>query len=346
MTPHLKERTEPAPVVAVVITAFNQDNYIGDAIQSVRNQSRAVLECIIVDDGSTDRTYEVALTSSVRDPRFRVLRQENSGPGSARNHGFRLVSKSVRYLVFLDGDDMLAPTFVEELSNYLDENSDVAIVTCAYVIMDSKGVLHDIGRRTRYAPGILGLPHNLRATEVATPFVSFFCATGQGPFALLRRSHFAQTDGYDESFWPHEDTDMFCQMALLAKVHHLGRPLYWKRDHIESIMRIDSQKAVARFSAFKADAYDRFRKKWDNRTARSNDELAILFSAKAYYYLRHKPARDLKVALRCFRELLFEPRKAKLVWLFSLIKSATLGFLTPRSRIISQPVQSNMRRPE
>ena len=75
------------PTVSVIMPAYNAERYLHSAVESVLRQSLADLELLIVDDGSSDGTVAVAQGYAARDPRVRVLRQANAGPGPARNTG-------------------------------------------------------------------------------------------------------------------------------------------------------------------------------------------------------------------------------------------------------------------
>ncbi len=96
-----------AVTVGIVITAFNCERYIAEAIQSVRGQSYQTWECVVIDDGSTDETEAAARAAVGGDDRFRVVSQMNAGEGGARNAGFGLLSECVTYVMFLDADDVL-----------------------------------------------------------------------------------------------------------------------------------------------------------------------------------------------------------------------------------------------
>jgi hypothetical protein len=132
---------------------------------------------------------------------------------------------------------------------------------------------------------------------------------------------YLQTDGWDENFWPHEDTDMFCQMALLAQVHFLPDRLYLKRIHAAQGMS-DGARVQRSYAAFRA--------KWDNRSPRNPLEATLLRDAKKYYYAMHRPCRDLKVARKALLEFFKYPTLARLRWLTSLLISAINGFVVKR----------------
>src|SRR5690606_139621 len=106
--------------VAVVIPAYNAEAYIETTLASVLAQDGVELEVVVVDDGSTDRSVEIAAALAGRDTRLRVVRQSNAGVAAARNAGAAAVSAEARYLHFLDADDVLVPGALHRLKGRLD----------------------------------------------------------------------------------------------------------------------------------------------------------------------------------------------------------------------------------
>jgi hypothetical protein len=96
-----------APLVSVIVPCRNGSSYLAQALDSVRAQSMADWECIIVDDGSTDGTPAVAARLTEEDRRIRVARQRRRGIGAARNRGIDLARGL--YVQFLDADDAILP---------------------------------------------------------------------------------------------------------------------------------------------------------------------------------------------------------------------------------------------
>jgi glycosyltransferase involved in cell wall biosynthesis len=88
--------------VSVIIPVFNGQAYLAEALSSVASQSVKDIEIIVIDDGSTDSTYDVI--RAFGDPRLRYLRQERAGAAAARNHGVNLAKGPL--LAFLDADDI------------------------------------------------------------------------------------------------------------------------------------------------------------------------------------------------------------------------------------------------
>lgn len=108
-------------LVSVVISCYNHEDYLGEAIESVLAQTYPHFEVIVVDDGSTDRSWEVAREFS----RVRCFKQDNQGtPAATRNRG--LQESRGEYVVFLDGDDRLLPQALEIGVRHLESHPDCA----------------------------------------------------------------------------------------------------------------------------------------------------------------------------------------------------------------------------
>jgi hypothetical protein len=148
--------------------------------------------------------------------------------------------------------------------------------------------------------------------------------TGQGPFAIYRKSVFQNTTGWEKSlsrFGNHEDTDMFCQMALLGTVHYLPERLYIKRVHPSfGVYQIDRVQ----------NAYTLFRQKWDHYRTEDPRQQELVRKALQHYYTRHKPFRDLKVARTAAANFFREPSMAGFKWLRYLLTSGIKGLLSKR----------------
>ncbi|SNT03897.1 CDP-glycerol glycerophosphotransferase [Streptosporangium subroseum] len=114
-----------APLLSVVVPFYNVVGYIEECLTSLAAQTLMDVEFILVDDGSMDGGDVTAKEFAARDSRFRVLRQDNQGPGPARNLGIRHATGL--YLAFADGDDVVPETAYELLVGSLEETgSDIA----------------------------------------------------------------------------------------------------------------------------------------------------------------------------------------------------------------------------
>jgi GT2 family glycosyltransferase len=100
-----------SPLVSVVVPACNAEGVLAEALQSVRQQTYPGYEVIVVDDGSTDRTDEIALGFCREDSRFKLIRQANAGSAVARNTALKNAAGEL--ITFLDADDLWLPTKLE-----------------------------------------------------------------------------------------------------------------------------------------------------------------------------------------------------------------------------------------
>lgn len=116
------------PLVSVVIPAYNASEWIGSSIQSVLSQTCANLEILVIDDGSTDDTYE--RVSAFSDPRLCVLHQDNAGAAAARNRGLREMRGDL--VQFLDADDILSPDKIRAQVAALADAPRDAVASCAW----------------------------------------------------------------------------------------------------------------------------------------------------------------------------------------------------------------------
>ena len=114
------------PKITVIIPVYNSEKYLGESINSVLNQNLKEFELIIVNDGSTDRSLEIA-EGFKRDLRVKVISQENKGRAGALNSA---INKGIKgeYALFLDSDDLLTKGSLVSLKEVLDKNEETDIV--------------------------------------------------------------------------------------------------------------------------------------------------------------------------------------------------------------------------
>lgn len=111
-------KSEEPPVISVIIACYNQGIYLSDALNSLIDQTFQNWEGIIVNDGSTDNTADVAMEYVEKDERFKYVFQENGGVSKARNTG---AAKALGiYILPLDADDKLANTYIEKALSHFD----------------------------------------------------------------------------------------------------------------------------------------------------------------------------------------------------------------------------------
>lgn len=126
-----------APAVSVVMPAYNSEQYIRLAVASVIAQTFTDWELIIVDDCSTDHTFEIVQKLAETDGRIKTVRNEvNLGAAATRNAAFKLCSG--KYIALLDSDDLWEPDKLQK-QIMCAESSHADIICCSYAIIDKQG---------------------------------------------------------------------------------------------------------------------------------------------------------------------------------------------------------------
>ena len=117
------------PKVSIIVPIYNSEKYMEKCIDSILNQTLNDIEIILVNDGSTDSSLEIAERYKQRDKRVIIINQINSGPSIARNNGIKIATG--KYIGFVDSDDYIEKTMYEKLFEVADNNK-VNVAMCNY----------------------------------------------------------------------------------------------------------------------------------------------------------------------------------------------------------------------
>ena len=117
--------TNNHPKVSVIMPLYNQKRYLQSCLRSICRQSYNNLEIIVVNDGSTNDSPEIARKMAIKDSRIRIIDKENGGVASARRDGY--LNATGEYITFIDNDDLMTPNAIEIMLNYI-EKYDVDLV--------------------------------------------------------------------------------------------------------------------------------------------------------------------------------------------------------------------------
>lgn len=213
--------------VAVIVTVYNKLPYLRACIESVLVQSHAAVELVVVDDGSTDGSWEV-LEAATAGSEATLVRLSNGGVSRARNHGFAACRIRPDYMVFLDADDVLLPDALHRMVAHMEANDTAAMSYSVPVLIDDSGAVIGVDTdQVRWARTPLGR-RRLPEAEVDTPLEALWSRFRAMPSAcLVRRTSYEQTQGWDPSLcrparpFQAEDKDMAVQLALVGPVHRL-----------------------------------------------------------------------------------------------------------------------------
>ena len=186
--------TEGYPRVSVLMSVYNGERYLREAVESILDQTFADFEFIVIDDGSTDRSY--LIMKSYSDPRLIVVRQENLGLPKSLNRGLALARGE--YVARQDADDVSLPLRLEKQVEFLNGHPDVAIVgTFFWVLNGSRTV------RTAHEPPCHDL-HIRWTLLLGSAFAH--------PAVMYRRSVIQILGGYDERFERAQDYELWSRL--------------------------------------------------------------------------------------------------------------------------------------
>ncbi|MDR9807245.1 trifunctional glycosyltransferase/class I SAM-dependent methyltransferase/polysaccharide deacetylase [Rhizobium hidalgonense] len=191
--------TATAPEISFLIAAYNAGETLAECLASLQWQSRSNWQAVVVDDGSSDRTWEIVQGIAAGDSRIVAARQPNAGAAAARNHAARLAAAPL--LCMLDADDWLDPSFIEIMLPVAGDASLPVIPHCAYRRVAPDGRLMPVEQ-----------PPILTGDNARREFSSF-CAIAIHT-AVFPKSLFERVGGMDESLQTGEEWDLWLRMAF------------------------------------------------------------------------------------------------------------------------------------
>jgi glycosyltransferase involved in cell wall biosynthesis len=183
----------PGTLVTVVIPCYNGAYYLAEAIRSGLTQTHPSVEVLVIDDGSTDESPEIAQGYPVR-----YIRQENRGLSGARNTG--IAHSRGRYLVFLDADDRLLPDAIASGLRALNEHPECVIAVAGHAFISAGGM------RLRTA----GKEHAGRSPYEALLRSNFIEMISS---VIFRRSIFEEVGQFNPALRAAEDYDLYLRIA-------------------------------------------------------------------------------------------------------------------------------------
>jgi glycosyltransferase involved in cell wall biosynthesis len=205
------------PEISLVMTVYNRERFLSEAIESVLTQTLSDFELVIWDDGSTDSSLEIARSYAEKDNRIRLIEAEHKGRVSSLVSA--IAESSAPFLGWVDSDDLLSPTVLEETSAVLAAHPEVGLVYTDYIVIDQDGKARGYGRRCR-------IPYSKE--RLLLDLMTFH-------FRLMRRSVFDQAGGINPSFEMAMDYDLCLRLSEATEARHIRKPLYRYRNHRESL---------------------------------------------------------------------------------------------------------------
>ena len=229
------------PRLSILIPAYNAQRYLVAAVESMLSQTYGEFECIVIDDGSTDRTQQLLADLAARDPRVRALRVPHGGIVEALNAG--LYAARGELIARMDSDDVSLPTRLEEEIRFLDENPDIIAVGSKVLLVDP------------YDSPLWEIDVKLEHGQIEEELLR-----GNGwalfhPTVVMRRHAIDKAGVYRPEYQWSEDVDLFLRLAQVGRLANLPKALLRYRQHFASVNRTKLELQMRRVERLLVDAY-------------------------------------------------------------------------------------------
>lgn len=215
--------SKTTPKVSIVVPAYNRRDYIERTVESVLRQSYTHYELIVVDDGSTDGTFEV-LSSYAAEGKLELLHhpgRANRGQSASLNLGLSVATGE--YVGLLDSDDMYGPDKLEIMVAFLEAHPEVGLVySNGYAVDDQDRILYEI--------------YDGEHQEWNQPdAVLLDCYILLPQNAIVRRAVLETAGPFEESFRSAQDHDMIVRLAEITRFEYIPTHTFYYRRHADSI---------------------------------------------------------------------------------------------------------------
>ena len=218
------------PKVSVVMPAYNAEKYIGEAIDSILNQTFTDFEFIIIDDGSSDRTADIV--KSYTDPRIRLLVNErNSGIVVSLNRG--LQNATGKYIARMDSDDFSRSDRIKKQVDFLDNHPEVIALGTSF---------------STFGEGIKSRQVKCEADARKAKVELIFSPCMAHPTAMIRKNILDNYGiKYNEAYVGTEDYALWWELAKYGDIKYLIEDLFKYRIHKSQVSRVRNEASVKRF---------------------------------------------------------------------------------------------------
>jgi len=209
------------PLVTVYVLNFNYAQYLERCVNSLLSQSYGNIELFVIDDGSTDESSQI-LSQYENDPRIRLICQENIGLVKSITKVFSLAQGV--YVVRVDADDWVVPSFVECLVTEIEKDEQIAMVFPDYYEVDEMGqILHRVKRQD----------FSSEVTLLDQP--------AHGACTLTRRTAYQEVGGHNQDLQCQDGVDIWLALTEKYKVMNYNEPLFYYRKHRKNLTKNDNK---------------------------------------------------------------------------------------------------------
>lgn len=275
-----------SPRLSVALTAYNAEQFLSQTIESVLLQDFTDFEFLLLDDGSTDRTREIAEAYAARDRRIRVISRENRGMPVSLNQLF--AEARAPLVARLDADDICGPERFSRQVAFLDEHPDHGLVGSQASAID------ETGRRVPRLDAPVPCAHDdiIAALPRYSPFFH--------PAVIVRRDMVIAVGGYREAYRDAEDYDLWLRLAEVTRLANLPESLLRYRWHLGQTssrnMAAQGRKAAIAWLAHVERVAGRPDPTAEMHVLPPDDRIERLFGAGALDYVKARVFKEVSSA--------------------------------------------------
>lgn len=217
-----------SPLVSIIIPVYNAEQFLAEAIQSAINQTYGNTEIIVVDDGSTDKSYKIAC--KYKEAGVTIIQQGNKGGSTARNRG--LEAAKGKYIKFLDADDVLQADAIEIQLSHMESLAEEKLVFGDFNFINKEGEITQTSKFTK---------QEALKNDPETFFLSNWIILISCP--LHRKDHLIRIGGFDEKLPSGQEADLHFRLALdgVSFIYQPGILFNYRSHHEDrriSVMRM------------------------------------------------------------------------------------------------------------
>lgn len=210
------------PLISVIMPAYNAENFISEAIDSILNQTLSDFELVVINDGSTDKTLQIIENYAKKDDRIVIISRENKGLIASRNEGIEMAKG--KYIAKMDADDISFPERFEIQISFM-KNNNVDICGSRIILFSNDKIIRE---------------QSVPITDVDIKFTLMFMSALAHPTVMMDRKIFDNLK-YQQYRYA-EDYKLWTDIALYGyKMRNLDMPLLKYRIHQEQVSNIYRQ---------------------------------------------------------------------------------------------------------
>ncbi len=220
------------PLITILMTVYNGRTYLKSSLESVLNQTFKDFELLIIDDASRDDSLEIIRSYQTKDPRIVIYSNPvNVGQTKSLNVGLNLARG--KYVARMDADDLVFPSWLAELSSFLKENPEIAVVSAKAVVMNgSKGLVRILNTPTQW-------PHIVLKSLTFSPI--------NHVGSLMRKDIILQAGKYDETYHVPADFELWSRLMRNGqRLAVLPQILIAIRFHSENQSRMKNSEEIVK----------------------------------------------------------------------------------------------------